>query len=265
MSTGSSETKDINSAFLRAITKDSPEKPIVALMIDLRGAEIEITKEAVFTAALNVINGKDAMAFLDRYGTDVQITKETIRTAMWNKVFGIDTIKLLLDRCDMDVQIIQEITAQIERNDDQKRSLRTLLLDRCRADDQVLQMAILAIVYHLEHGMVEFSLSAIVKDVRITEELVIAYIESDRAIQMMSLLLEHRGADIPITKDVIRAIIEQRRGATPLLELFYEYKSHEMEERLNGDAEYNHQIEVLTPTLSRIRMDGKWKYLRRRS
>ncbi|KAK2061333.1 hypothetical protein LY76DRAFT_644041 [Colletotrichum caudatum] len=65
-----------------AAANEESGKDIMALLLDKRGDNIQITKEIVKAAAENWGNGQEIMALLlDKCGDDIQITKEIVRAA----------------------------------------------------------------------------------------------------------------------------------------------------------------------------------------
>jgi hypothetical protein len=55
-------------------------KEVMTLLLDRRGADIQITEDVVKAAAGNLLNGEEVMTLLlDRRGDDVQITEEVVK------------------------------------------------------------------------------------------------------------------------------------------------------------------------------------------
>ena len=74
-------------------------KEMMALLLDRRGDQIEITEDVVKAAAGNRGNGKQVMALLlDRRGDQIKITDDIVETAAGNRGNGEQVMELLLDR-----------------------------------------------------------------------------------------------------------------------------------------------------------------------
>jgi mitogen-activated protein kinase kinase kinase len=93
-----------------AAENEESGKEVMTLLLDRRGADVQITGEVVKAAAENKESGKEVMTLLlDRRGADVQITKEVVKAAAGNQGSGKEVMTLLLDRRGADVQITKEI------------------------------------------------------------------------------------------------------------------------------------------------------------
>jgi hypothetical protein len=61
----------------------------MALLLDRRGDQIQVTEDVVKAAASNERNGKEVMALLlDRRGDQIQITEDVVKAAASNMEMG---------------------------------------------------------------------------------------------------------------------------------------------------------------------------------
>lgn len=108
---------------------------IMALLLDRRGAEIQITGKVVTTVAGNSRNGKKIMVlFFNRRGTDVQITKKPITAAAGNSRDGREIMDNFFDLRGTDVQITKEMVTAAIGNWFNGKEVMAFFLDRRGTD-----------------------------------------------------------------------------------------------------------------------------------
>ncbi|KAF2740308.1 hypothetical protein EJ04DRAFT_548375 [Polyplosphaeria fusca] len=125
------------------ITNEFDEK-VVALLLEQRGSDIEITKEVVVAAAGNSYNGKEVMALLlEQRGSDVEITKEVVVAAAGNFKNGKEVMTLLLDWRRNEVHITQEVVVAAAGNENTGKEVIMLLKQfaKLQFTNQVIEAA----------------------------------------------------------------------------------------------------------------------------
>ena len=92
-------------------------KEMMALLLDRRGDQIQITEDVVKAAASNWGNGKEVMALLlDRRGDQIQITEDVVKAAASNYGNGKEVMALLLDRRGDQIQITEDVVKAAASN-----------------------------------------------------------------------------------------------------------------------------------------------------
>jgi len=72
---------------------------VIRLLLELRGAEIQITEEVVKAAAGNYGSGEEVMRLLlEQRGAEIQITEEMVKAAAGNYLSG----KEVIDYCSIE-------------------------------------------------------------------------------------------------------------------------------------------------------------------
>ncbi|KAH7119554.1 hypothetical protein B0J11DRAFT_582082 [Dendryphion nanum] len=189
------------------------DKKVVTLLLDKRGADIQITEAVVKAAAENEESGEQVMALLlDKRGADVQITEAVVKAAAENNGSGKQVMALLLDKRGADVQITEAVVKAAAENNGSGKQVMALLLDKRGADVQITEAVVKAAAGNYNSGdqVMALLLDKRGADVQITEEVVqAATINYRSGDQVMALLLDRRGADIQITEEVVAAIVRR--------------------------------------------------------
>ena len=88
----------------------------MALLLDRRGDQIQITEDVVKDAAGNSIQGKEVMALLlDRRDDQIQVTERVAEAAARNTGYGKEVMALLLDRRGDQIQITKHVVKAAAR------------------------------------------------------------------------------------------------------------------------------------------------------
>jgi hypothetical protein len=202
---------------------------LTALLLDRRGADVQITQEVVVAAAENWLNGKDIMTLLlDRRSADVQITQEVVVAIIQN--FDKNTVAFLLDCRGADVQITQEVVVAAAGNRRNGKDVMTLLLDCRGADVQITEEVVVAAAGNWENGkdIMTLLLDRRSADVQITEEVVVAIIQNfDK--NAVALLLDCRGANVQITQEVVVAAAGNGRNGKGVMTLLLDRRSADVQ------------------------------------
>ncbi|KAN0070390.1 hypothetical protein V8E54_011259 [Elaphomyces granulatus] len=152
-------------------------KEMMALLLDRRGDQIQITEGVIKAAASNDRNGKEVMALLlDRRGDRIQITEDVVKAVASNGGNGDEVMALLLDRRGDQIQITEDVVKAAASNLRKGEEVMALLLDR-RGDQ-----------------------------IQITKDVVKAAASNwGKGEEVMALLLDRRGDQIQITEDMVKA------------------------------------------------------------
>ncbi|KAL2104518.1 hypothetical protein VUR80DRAFT_198 [Thermomyces stellatus] len=102
---------------------------MMALLLDKRGGDVEITEKVVKAAAGNEDCGEEVMALLlDKRGGDVEITEEVVKAAAGNRGNGKEVTALLLEKRGDGVEITKEVVKAAAGNEDCGEKVMTFLL-----------------------------------------------------------------------------------------------------------------------------------------
>jgi tetratricopeptide (TPR) repeat protein len=155
---------------LQAVESRSVE--VLALLLNQKGDQIQITEEVVKAAAENEKRGLEVMTLLlDQRGTQIQITEEVVKAAAGNSWSGLEVITLLFNQRGDQIPITEEVVKVAAGNLYSGPQIMKLLLDQ-RGDQ-----------------------------IQITEEIVkVAAGNNVTGLEVMTLLLDQRGDQIPITE-----------------------------------------------------------------
>ncbi|WYZ34724.1 hypothetical protein EsH8_I_001000 [Colletotrichum jinshuiense] len=196
-------------------------KEVMALLLDRRGDEIQITEEVVKAAAANE-NGHGIMSLLlDRRGDEIQITEDVIKAAARN-INGHVIMSLLLDRRGDEMKITEDVIKAAAKNNDSGQELMTLLLDRRWDEILITEEVVKAAAGNWTHGkeIMTLLLDRRGDEIQITEDVVKAAAENGRSGQeLMTLFLDRRGDEIQITEDVVKAAAENGSSGQELMTL----------------------------------------------
>ena len=208
-------------------------KDIITLLLDRRGADVQITEKAVEVAAGNDWSGKDIITLLlDRRGADVQITEGVIVAAAGNGRSGKDIMTLLLDRRGADVQITEKAVEAAAGNYWSGKDIITLLLDRRGADVQITEKVVQAAAGNYWSGkdIITLLLDRRGADVQITEGVIVAAAGNSRSGKdIITLLLDRKGADVQITEKVVLAAAGNSRSGKDIITLLLDRKGADVQ------------------------------------
>ncbi|KAN0077644.1 vegetative incompatibility protein HET-E-1 [Elaphomyces granulatus] len=204
---------------LAAASTNKNAKEMMALLLDRRGDQIQITEDVIKAAASNWRSGEEVMALLlDRRGDQIQITEDVVRAAVGNWGNGVEVMALLLDRQGDQIQITEDVVTAAVRNDGNggevmallldRRELMALLLDRRGDQIQITGDIVNAAASNKLDGkrVMALLLDRRGDQIQITEDIVkTAASNRLNGKEMITLLLDRRGDQIQITEDVVKA------------------------------------------------------------
>ncbi|ERF76578.1 hypothetical protein EPUS_05851 [Endocarpon pusillum Z07020] len=203
----------INEEVVKAAAGNSGSgREVMTLLLDRRGADVQISEEVVKAASGNYESGKEVMTLLlDRRGADVHITEEVVKAAAGNSGDGKEVMRVLLDRREADVQITEEVVKAAAWNNWSGKEVTTLLLNRRGADVHITEEVVKAAAGNSGDGkeVMRVLLDRREADVQITEEVVKAAAWNNwSGKEVTTLLLNRRGADVQITEELLSAIAQ---------------------------------------------------------
>jgi hypothetical protein len=224
----------ISKRVLHAAARNSNKgKDIIALLLDQRGDQVQITQDVVKAAAGNEQSGTDIMTLLlERRGDQIQITQDVVVAAAANWKSGIDIMALLLDRQGDQIQITQDIVKAAAGNERSGTDIRALLLDRRGDQIQITQDIVKAAAGNWESGT---DIMALLLDrqgdqIQITQDVVVAAagnIWSGKDI--MTLLLDRQGDQIQITQDVVVAAAANWKSGIDIMTLLLDRQGDQVQ------------------------------------
>ncbi|GFF75827.1 vegetative incompatibility protein HET-E-1 [Aspergillus udagawae] len=188
-----SEKEIIHQRVIEAAARTSENgRDIMALLLERRGDQIQITEDVVKAAARNWSSGEDIIILLlEQRGDQIQITEDVVKAAADNWISGKDIMALLLDRQGDQVHLTKKVVATIIKQFD--KSVVALLIDQ-----QAYQ-------------------------IQITEDILKAAAGNERSGKdIMTLLLEQRGDQIQITEGVVKAAADNWRSGKDIIALLLE-------------------------------------------
>jgi hypothetical protein len=185
---------------------------ISELLLDLMKTKVQITEHIVVSAAANPYQGAQLMTLLlDRRNDDVMITEEVMKSAAQNPVCAEEIMTILLDRKEKEVVITEAVVKAAAENTGCGEHILSLLLDR-RGEDVVISEAILkAAAKNPGCGkeLMVFLLERRGDDVVITEAVVEAIADNlNWANDIMKYLLNQEGIKLPVLEELVVLIAE---------------------------------------------------------
>jgi hypothetical protein len=178
---------------LQAVKSRSVE--VLALLLNQKANQIQITEEVVKVAAGNGRSGLEVMTLLlNQRGDEIQITEEVLKKAAGNSWRGPEVMTLLLNQRGDEIQITEEVVKVAAGN---SLKVMTLLLEQ-RGDQ-----------------------------IQITEEVVKA--AAGNSLEVMTLLLEQRGDQIQITEEVVKAAAGNLWGGQEVMTLLLNQRGDEIQ------------------------------------
>ena len=128
--------KSAKNSFKAAAGNWESAKEVVTLLLDRRGADVQITEDVAILIARKF--NKEVMALLlDRRGADVQITEDVVKAAAGNLESAKEVVTLLLDRRGADVQITEDVVKATATKKGNGEEVITFLLDQRGADVKI--------------------------------------------------------------------------------------------------------------------------------
>jgi hypothetical protein len=143
-------------------------KEVMALLLTQR-ADVPITEEMV----VGIVRRMDETVvaiLLEQRGADVQITEEVVEAAAGNWKSGRNVTTLLLNYQETDLQITKGMIMAAANNGGDGKEVMTLLLDRRGANAQIAEEVVIAVVEHMDEDEVALLLEQ--GDVQVTEEVI---------------------------------------------------------------------------------------------
>jgi hypothetical protein len=177
-------------------------KAIMTLLLNRRGADVQITEEVLIAAAGNA-NGNEVMALLlDQRGAEIIITEYTVATIASR--FDKEVMAILLDQRGAEILITKEVVKAAAGNWMSGKEVMALILDQRGAEIIITEDAVATIAGLFDKEIMALLLSRRGAEIIITEDTA-AMIAGRFDKEIMALLLDLRGAEIPITKKVVKA------------------------------------------------------------
>ncbi|KAI4157359.1 MAG: hypothetical protein LQ342_008341 [Letrouitia transgressa] len=216
-----------------AAGNDGSGKEIITLLLDRRGADIQIIEKVVQAAAGNNWRGKESgeeiiTLLLDRRGADVQITEKVVQAAARNYKSGKEVITLLLNRRGADVQITEKVVQAAARNSRSGKEIITLLLDRRGADVQITEGVVKRIAEYFDQEVITLLLDRRGADVQITERVVKQIVKRFDQ-EVITFLLDRRGADVQITEKVVQAAARNYESGGEIITLLLDRRGADVQ------------------------------------
>ena len=225
------------------------QKKVMLRLLDQLEADTPITLDVVKTAAGNeYIKGEVMICLLDRLGSDIPITLDVVKTAAGNKGIKEEVMSCLLDRLEADSPITVEVLLTAADNWIDKKKIMLLLLHRLEAGASITAELAATIVRNHDADAIAVLLDQRGANVQITENVVRAAVDyndeegtqrkmavllrrlaqADTPItiastalivghcpgELIAALLDHRGADVPITEEVVKAAVHSDAKVT---------------------------------------------------
>lgn len=231
----------INEAVLKAaVSNNRWDNAIVELLFDRQGGQITLTEEVVKAAVGNPTAAKEMTGLLlDRRGAEVVITDAVLKAAVGNRCHS-SILEYLFDRRGEQIRnsntvMSEDVVKAAISNPFEAERMISVLFDRCgdaiaiAITEDVLKAAV------SNPGdpckVLEFLFNRPKKNknqnqnqrITVTEDVVKAAVGNRfKAEEVMRLLFDHRGAQVPITEGVIKAAVTHLRQAEKLLALFFD-------------------------------------------
>ena len=212
-------------AIKSAASEGHPE--VMELLLEKRGDEIQITPEVVEAAASQIFHSRDMIKLLlDKRGDEIQITPEVVKVAARTK---IGMMELLLDGRG-EAQITPEVV-KVAASEGHPEVME-LLLEKRGDEIQITPEVVEAAASQIFHSrdMIELLLEKRGNEFQITPEVVTAAASNEyQGIKVMKLLLNERGDEVQITPEVVEAAAENWRHGYEMIELLLEKRGDEVQ------------------------------------
>jgi hypothetical protein len=253
-----------------AVGSEHIEKEVMLRLLDHLEADTPITLDVVKTAAGNKKIKKEVMLrLLDHLGADTPITLDVVETAAGNKKIKKEVMRCLLDRLEASATITAELTATVVQNCD--ADVVSIFLDHQRgANVQITEeIARVAAIWGKEgrEKMDLLSKRLAQANTPITIGLTAAIVGHSSE-DLIASFLDQRGADFPITEEVVMAAVNRpREEARKAMAILLERREQEMYEVLARlqDVRDTGRFEVLSARLARVKCVKGWIYLKKDS
>lgn len=202
----------VTEKMMRAAAANSNGKSVLALLLNKKGQDIEITEDILEAAARR--NTDSLELLLDRLGRKVPITERVVKSAArWG---GKSALETLLNMRGEDVQITEEVVIEAASNFSSSQETMQLLLDQRGEDVQITEKVLKAAALNLTPKM----MTSLVCPEREMEGVLdgllrLPLIFGERGLEVIEPLLHKLG------KDEIQSRLVQRREEIESVEKKY--------------------------------------------
>jgi hypothetical protein len=221
-------TEDVVKA---AVKNESSGKDIMTLLLQQRGDQIQITEDIVKAAAENRDNGKGIMALLlEQRGDKIQITEDVVKAAAGNRRSGKDILALLLEQRGDKIQITEDVVEAAAGNRDTGKDIMALLLNQQEDQVHLTKKVAATIIEQCDKSVVALLIDRQAEKIQITEDIVKAAARnSENGRDIMALLLERRGDQIQITEDVVKAAVGNLSSGKDIMAFLLEQRGDQVQ------------------------------------
>ncbi|KAJ0166508.1 Vegetative incompatibility protein HET-E-1 [Colletotrichum tanaceti] len=184
---------------------------VMALLLDVGGADIRITEDVLTAAASNKVSGDAMMALLlERRGFQIEITERIIRAAVRNDTKAVDITSLLFKQCGSQIRITQDIVIAAIRNKGRGVGMMKLLFEE-RGDEIEISADVILAAFDYEEKRTFYG----------------SYTSDFEPV--LSLLLDERGSHIYVTTDFITAMCHTRACTKRVMEMLLDKSKDELQ------------------------------------
>ncbi|KAL6825835.1 hypothetical protein J3E69DRAFT_335140 [Trichoderma sp. SZMC 28015] len=199
---------------------------VMALLLDWQGDPITITEDIIVAATRNQRKGKEIMTLLlDRRGNEITITKKVISATA--AVSDKKMMELLLHQRGHEITITETALIAAAGNWYHGKEVISLLLSQRGAKITITEDILRAAARNIKSGKEVMLLLLSQRDypITITEEVV--ELAARNSMEVMEFLLNHRGNEIAITEDVLKAAISRHKD-TKVITLLLNQQEHKI-------------------------------------
>lgn len=231
-----------------AINHHSKSKAMMALLLDKRGSEIEITEWFLNQVLANRECGATVLEFLlKRRGDEIKITERVVEWAAYHG--SAETMSLLLDELGSEFQITEAIMKSVTNNE---RDVLALLLQRSGHEVKITE-AVLKEAMGTSYSETLSLLLDHSNGIHITDEMVQDVAKNLQGSEIMRLLFEKRGHGITITEDLVKAAIGNRNYKPEIIFLMLDRYEYNITEGIIKAAvgNWDHGLEITSMLLKK--------------
>ncbi|KAK4085087.1 uncharacterized protein Triagg1_77 [Trichoderma aggressivum f. europaeum] len=187
---------------------------IISLLLERRGHEFNITEYVIKAAVRNRRHGLEITSLLlNKRGHKFNITEDVVKAAVGNRRHGLEITSLLLNKRGHEFNITEDVVKAAVANENTE-GVVSLLLDKRGHEINITEDIIKAAVGN--RGDVGPQIISLLLDRRghefkITEDVVKAAVANE-AEEIVSLLLDKRGHEFKITEDIIKTLAAAEHG-----------------------------------------------------
>lgn len=215
---------------------------ITSLLFQEREHEIQITEKVVTAAARNPELGEEILELLfQKRRGEIQVTASMMQAAMGNPVSSEQVMEILLHHCDDDFQMDPTTAAMAAANLTSGRALMEQLLHRLGAQVQPTEDVLEAAAQNDKCGfdIVEMLLLEHADTAHVTTKVVKAALRNERCGLNIIELLLHERCHVRITEEMIVAAVESQHATRFLTLLLDKVGSSQITDRVVESAARN--------------------------